>query len=793
MAERSDLTAPAAPVMLGVRLDQTRVHQQVAYDPAGQRVYVTQVIANGVTLPGESGPPPTGARDSRGDLAINQLDLTGKVLGVMYVRRFDHGSGIGAETVNGVPYLWLAYDAVEQPIGTNAHGRRIAYLPFQPGKVIDVGDPSVNVFDPVPGATSITPSLDVTGGRFAVAYNTGSGTRYLVFGLADWRAKNFSQPLYEFARPSYPDFQSWCLGGDYIYQFHGTGYSDTNPPGGGGNTWFTVIDIRTGVTVERVRDQHALDLTYREPESIGVWSVPSGPQLVFGYASSDTTPRLMNLYAITEVIQEALEITAQVVSEPQPGVQVTTLVADTATVQSWTIYRTVGGMDQVLVAGQGATLPADGAWFDPAPPACVPVTYRLVIGRTTGATDEEAAPPVTYVPEGGCGTSGPVGQQDTELGCAASYTAMVHWRGGALPFVSLDTLTAVSWSRTINDISEASVTIAMADVSADCCGQLGDVSPWVHELTLYRDGELVWQGPIQRIVMRRASIVIEAADVFSWFDHLVNTFRVTYTAATADGEGRRRGPITYIAANHIRLNLQAFQLADLDYPGILPYITRSDAGLLPIKVEKDGSSNQTVWTEYLGDILREWTKRGLTWTTVGRSLLLRGRRSLTGARAAARLTLDHFAGDIEVIKDGRQGATYGWATSQQGQDISDGRTLGTGKTRTPYGRLDILVRIQEEDATAGDLRESARDAIAGRYPVPTVINVPDSAQLTPDAPVTIRQLVPGVRIDLLADELCAPIAAGFLLSDVEVTWGRGGETVGIALIPLADVDEELSE
>ncbi|MFE7105640.1 hypothetical protein ACFU98_10555 [Streptomyces sp. NPDC057575] len=791
MGDRFDLAAPATPVMLGVELDQTRVHQQAAYDPVGQRVYVTQVVGNGVTLPGESGPPPTGTRDSRGDLAINQLDLNGVLLGVMYVRRFDHGSGISAETIDGTPYLWLAYDAVEQPIGTNAHGRRIARLPFQPGRVIDVGDPSVDVFDPVPTTTSITPSLDAANGRFAIAYSTGSGTWYRIFALADWRAKNFGQPLYDFARPSFPDFQAWTLFGDFVYQFHGTGYTDTNPPGGGGNTWFTVIDVRTGSVVDRVRDQHALELSYREPESIGVWSTPGGPQLVFGYASSDVAPRLMNLYAITEVIPPDLEIAAQVVTDPQPGVELTVSLADTATVQSWTIYRTVGGLQQVIAAGAGATLPNGSVWMDPAPPACVPVTYWVEAHRTTGGTETASAAPVTYTPAGGCGAGGVVGEQPNVLGCASTYSAVVHWRGGAQPYAALDTLTAVSWSRTINDVSEASVTVAKGDVSADCCGQLGDVAPWVHELTIYRDGELVWQGPIQRVVMRRDAITLEAADVFSWFDHLVNTFQVRYTSITPDAQGRKRAPITYIAENHIRLNLSAFQLADVDYPGILPYIVRRDAGLFPIKVEKDGSSNQTVWTEYLGDILREWTKRGLTWTTVGRSLLLRGRHT-TQARATARLTLNHFAGDIEVIKDGREGGTYGFATSQQSQDISDGRTVGTGRTRTAYGRLDVLVRLQEEDASATDLRSAALDAIAGRYPVPLVINVPDNAQLTTDAPVSIRQLVPGERIDLLADVLCTPIEAGFMLSDVEVTWDQGGEKVGIALIPLADVDEELS-
>ncbi|MFE2934953.1 poly-gamma-glutamate hydrolase family protein [Streptomyces sp. NPDC059278] len=497
-----------------------------------------------------------------------------------------------------------------------------------------------------------------------------------------------------------------------------------------------------------------------------------------------------------------LGLTATLVDGPQPGVEIVVSVPDSATVQAWTIYRTVSGLDQVISSGAGPTLPDGSTWMDTAPPACVPVVYRLEVHRTTGVTEAAAAPPLTYTPEGGCGSGGVVGEQPNILGCASTYTAMVHWRGGAKPYAALETLTAVSWSRTINDISEASATVSFGDMSPECTeliagrfneqtGELeGGTHPWVHELTLYRDGELVWQGPIQRRVMRRDSVTIEAADVFSWFDHLVNTFRVTYTSPVADGQGRRRGPITYIAENHIRLNLTAFQLAEVDYPGILPYIVRRDTGLFPIKVEKDGSDNTTVWTEYLGDILREWTKRGLTWTTVGRTLLLRGRHT-TQNRATARLTLDHFAGDIEVILDGREGGTYGWATSQQGQDVTDGRTVGTGRTRTAYGRLDVLVRIQEEDATAADLRSAALDAIAGRYPVPLVINIPDNSQLTPDAPVSIRQLVPGERIDLLADALYTPIAQGFLLSDVEVAWGEGGEKVGIALIPLADVDEEL--
>ncbi|MFF2650609.1 poly-gamma-glutamate hydrolase family protein [Streptomyces sp. NPDC058045] len=492
----------------------------------------------------------------------------------------------------------------------------------------------------------------------------------------------------------------------------------------------------------------------------------------------------------------AVGITAAVVTSAERGVQLTVTVAEPTGIASWQISRVVGGLDQPLFAGQGNTLPFTSTWFDASPPACVPITYRVEVRRQDGTVDTADSAPVTYTPEAGCGGGAPVGEVPTVLGCASTYSALIHWRGGGQQYAMLSELTAVKWSRTINDISEASVTIARASLDPACCEDLGQVEPWCHELTIYRDGELVWQGPIVRPRFRRDSITIEAQDVTAWLDHLVNNYPIRYINAGADALGRRRGPITYIADNHLRLNLTDPDLSvPRDYPSILDYLVRRDEGLPTIKVEKDGSDNQTAWTETMGNIWREWTKRGLTWTTVGRSIVLRGRPT-SGTRAIGRLTLDHIAGDVEVIKDGTQGATYGWATSQQFQNITDGKTLGTGRTGTPYGRLDTLVTLQEEDVTDADLRSAARDALAGRYPVPVAINVPDQSQLTPDAPVTVQQLVPGERLDVLASSMCVPIERGFVLSDVDVSWqadqgGQGGERVGIALIPLGDVDEEL--
>jgi hypothetical protein len=798
-----NLRANAATVLSGVVLDQTRVHQQADFDEDGGLVYVTQVVGNGVTLPGESGPPATGVRDSRGDIAINRVEVaTGTVTGVMYCRSFDHGSGIGVEVEGGVTYIWVAYDAVQQPIGTNAHGRRIARLPFQPGVVIDPTDASISDYNPVPGANSITPGLDIPNGQFAIAYNAGSGTRYRVFTLADFKAKDFSQPLAEFPRPSYPDFQSWQIFNGYIYQFHGTAYGEDNPPPpvGSGNAWFTVLNSLTGAVVERVLDLHVPNLPYREPEALAFRNQPTGPELVFGYASSDTPPRQLNLYAISATVQPTITLTAVAVPEPDPGVQLTVSLADPTGIQSWAIYRVVNDTRQLLFSGTGDTLPDGSEWLDSSPPGCIPLTYIVVVDRLAGGSDTDTSNSVTYVPPGGCNQGGEtVGEESTSLGCAETYSAVIHWRGGALPFpsASMDRLTDVRWSRTVNDTSDAEITVLKGNISPECCEAIGRAEPWVHELTVYRDTELVWQGPIVATTARRESITIYAQDVFSWLDKMVNTYAIRYVNTAPDVLGRRRAPITYVAWNHLRLNVAVSSLSvPADYPKIMDYVVRRDAGLPMIKVEKDGSANNTPWAEYMGNIWREWAKRGLTWTTVGRRLLLRGKPT-TSTRALSRLTLDDFAGEVEVIKDGSTAATYAFASNQSSQDISqDGdekpsKVLGTGRRGTAYGRLDVLVNVDEEEATDADLWSAARDALAGRYPVPLTISVPDGSTLTPTAPVLISQLVPGERFDVLADAFCTPVVQGFMLSDVEVSWQSGSEKVAISLVPLADVDEEL--
>ena len=764
-----------AELLLGgpVVLSQATVHQQAAIDPDTGDVYATQVIEGDRQLPDEPAPVPWTVRAARGDLAINRVTASGELAGHMYVRSFDHGASLGVETIDGQVWIWTSYDAREVPAGQNAHGRLLCRFPWQPDAVLDVGSPSVEAFDPVPGASSLTLSLDLEHEQVGVRYVRNGGRHYRIYSYAAFVAGDIADYTHDGPQHTTDSlFQSWALYGRYVYEWHGSGYSDINPPPG--NSFFTILDLHTRQQIRHASYTDHPDLPHREPEALTVWPTPDGPRLVYGLATADA-PRRMRLYAVAADAGPGLWINAEPTTT---GIVLAASLGDPETVTGWSITRPDG---TPLASGGPQDEPVLA--LDAMAPPCRDSVYVLTVDREDSTTDRLTSTPVTYVPPGGCGgQGGPVGATPGGVGCASEYTARIHWRGGALelPLPPMDQVSELSWGRTADDVSEAEVTLSRCDA----CTDITDIHPWVHELTVYRDGEIMWQGPVRRVRVRRETIIIEALDVFAWLDRLVNTFRVGYTAAAPDGRGRRRGTIVYIARNHLRLNLEESSLSvPTDYPGIMDYLVTDETGLPTIKVEKDGSSDTSVWTEYLGDMFRDWVDRGLHWTTVGRSLVLRGWPDQNTA-AQGRVSLADLVGEVEVVRDGDQAATYGFATTQQTQDISDGLTVGTGRTGTPYGRLDSLVRIQEDDPTEADLREAARSDIAGRYPAPMIIQIPDSAQIAPQAPVRMAQLVPGERFDVYDDSYCFPLEQGFALSDVEVTWDGSRERVTVGLVPL---------
>ncbi|MGW6389522.1 phage baseplate protein [Streptomyces sp. NPDC055103] len=279
-------------------LKHTRVHQQVAFDPVTGLAYAVQLISGGKTVGNETAPVSGEDRNRLGHLCVNQLAPDGTVLAFMYLRGFGHGGGLGVEHVDGTPWLWVETDADPVPDDGNpdtdefAYGKHIGRIAFTPGAVVDATSELVEVFDPVPGATRMTPSLDVDHGRIAVRHVSSGVAEYRVYDLAAFKRREFT-PQRSF--PAKYRTQSWCLYGNLVYQNEGSAYSATNPRPG--NSWWNVYDVTTGEVIERTFNTTALHLAHRETEAITVRRTPDGPQLVFGFATQET--RHMALYGIT--------------------------------------------------------------------------------------------------------------------------------------------------------------------------------------------------------------------------------------------------------------------------------------------------------------------------------------------------------------------------------------------------------------------------------------------------------------------------------------------------------------
>lgn len=106
---------------------------------------------------------------------------------------------------------------------------------------------------------------------------------------------------------------------------------------------------------------------------------------------------------------------------------------------------------------------------------------------------------------------------DYKLACGA-YSVMIMERCGARFKCVVDGFTDLTFNRTLNDVSMATVKVAMRGA---CCACLAEVNPWQHELAIFRNTELVWIGPIQRIKfdIDAENATIEAKDLFAWADH----------------------------------------------------------------------------------------------------------------------------------------------------------------------------------------------------------------------------------------------------------------------------------
>lgn len=315
----------------------------------------------------------------------------------------------------------------------------------------------------------------------------------------------------------------------------------------------------------------------------------------------------------------------------------------------------------------------------------------------------------------------------------------------------------VEWARTMDDVSEASVTIDLSGEGLSekpCCECIGGLRSWIHTIGIYRDGKLAWgPGPIVDILYKRDSTVFQVRDIAAWLDkrNIHNNYNFVNT------------PVLEVARILITDALGVDDPCDL-------------VGSMII-IQPDGAptviSQEYIAGTKMGEILRELARTVLDFTVVGVSIIL---AEALQFGPFGPLTDDDFLVDLEIQERGLEAATK-W-------DVHGSGVTGVAGGVDPY--YGLLEETAEEDNITSQAQVDA--GAAGRLeasnPAPLYLNIPDGASLSPEAPICVDQLVPGAIVNVQVQKVCRPVNRQTRLTAVKTVVTAGEEKVGVTLSPV---------
>ncbi|WP_328434593.1 hypothetical protein [Streptomyces sp. NBC_00425] len=326
-------------------------------------------------------------------------------------------------------------------------------------------------------------------------------------------------------------------------------------------------------------------------------------------------------------------------------------------------------------------------------------------------------------------------------GCG-SHAARIIDRGGGI-VTEASVLTEVEWHRALDETSTARVTIMP---QGDCCERLGKVRSWRHSLAIFRDGILVWTGPIIGIEWRQGEVEVNAADISAWLS--------------------RRVPHDSIIFTNVDLMRAAeWLIAD----GFAP----DDPGHAVQTVGEAGVYGSREYTKDVGqtfDHLTDLAETGIDFTVVGNTIVLLPE---THTATVGRLSDADFPDGLVVAEDGASLGTR-WVVAGD----EDGDVLGSaGGSHDYYG---LLERYVENTSVPDDASAAAAAAAKLRASLPVPVFV-DSQQVTisPLAAVEVNKLVPGWCLDITSAETCRTVAQRLKIVGLTVTeTGGDGDDPG---------------
>jgi hypothetical protein len=196
-----------------------------------------------------------------------------------------------------------------------------------------------------------------------------------------------------------------------------------------------------------------------------------------------------------------------------------------------------------------------------------------------------------------------------------------------------------------------------------------------------------------------------------------------------------------------------------------------------------------VWEE-LDDMA---AKAGLDYTVIGRKIVLWDTHDSIGQTQL--MTESDFTEDVTLTAYGMELCTYSAVTDNNG----NWGAWGAGANEADagyYGEIELLASAYGESTSAADspapttaeMISQAKRNLAGRYPTPTIIRVPEGSGLNPaTVALTFDHLVPGVAIPVRMNNSVRVMQQLQKLDSVTIEEDSNGERVAVTMSPFPGV------
>lgn len=319
------------------------------------------------------------------------------------------------------------------------------------------------------------------------------------------------------------------------------------------------------------------------------------------------------------------------------------------------------------------------------------------------------------------------------------WGATITEPGGRVIWQSDEGVTEWRWERQLSGMSEAMV---MMPPSARVARR---VEPWLHLLTMFADGEPVWHGVVTRLTAAKDGVTVDAADGAVFFKR-----RRLPAGRTFDQRD----------ASQVMQQVVVDGMTVSDPLGVSDALHAVDSR---IWVVVDEAANSVM----IEDIIDDLVKAGLQWTFMAGTLLV---GPVMSRFETGQLTDRHIGGSVTVTKDG-------------GDVVTDILVTGEGvwaQRAIPDDRIIIQDIEDMNKVTSVSECENSAEAILKEKGVSPVLVDVAGAELPPETPISIQQLVPGVRVPVASRSTGVEVGAVLQLEKIVVDTGKVALTLGTA-------------